>query len=191
MTNKEIIKNVLKMLMYRKLLEKKDVKQILSEINLKENIFLIKTEKNNYMIYILDEKIQTINKNINILNYLKNNLNNNKIIICEDYEKKTIEQISEYKNVEIFKKDYFLLELLEHKLQPKYEFVDEKEIESLNIKKNQFPCMESVDPVARYLNLKPGDIIKIIEYNKNSVYNINYRRVYNVPIARLFEKEIY
>lgn len=191
MTNKKIIKNVLKMLMYRTLIEEKDIKQILSKINVKENKIVIKTNKNNYLLYITDDDLQSINKNQNILKLLKNNEKYNKIIVCENFEKKTMEQLYLYKNIEIFTKKYILLNILEHHLQPKFEFIDEKELEDLNIKKNQFPKMESIDPVSRYLNLNPGDIIKVIGYNENSIYDPHYRLVINSSISKLFKKEIY
>lgn len=176
MTNKKIIKNVLKMLMYRMLIEKKDIKQILSKINVKENEIVIKTKKNNYLLYITDE-VQSINKNPEIVKILKKNEDYNKIIVCDKFEKKIIDQLNQYKNIEIFTKEYIILNILEHYLQPEFQFIDEKELEKLNIKKNQYPRMLSTDPVARYLNLKSGDIIKVIGRNNNSIYNPYYNLI--------------
>jgi DNA-directed RNA polymerase subunit H (RpoH/RPB5) len=176
MTNKKIIKNVLKMFMYRRLIEEKDIKQILSNINVKDNEIVIKTKKNNYIIYITDE-IQSINKNPEIIKLLKKNEDYNKIIICDKFEKKIIDQLNQYKNIEIFTKEYIILNILEHNLQPEFQFIDEKELENLNIKKNQFPRMLSTDPVAKYLNLKSGDIIKVIGRNENSMYDPYYNIV--------------
>ena len=191
MTNKKIIKNVLKMFMYRRLIEEKDIKQILSNINVKDNEIVIKTKKNNYIIYITDE-IQSINKNPEIIKLLKKNEDYNKIIVCDKFEKKTVDQLNQYKNIEIFTKNYILLNILDNKfLQPRFEFIDEKELEGLNIKKNQFPKMESIDPVARYLNLKPGDIIKVIKNNENTLYSVEYNLVINTDISKLFEKKFY
>jgi len=191
MTNKKIIKNVLKMFMYRRLIEEKDIKQILSNINVKDNEIVIKTKKNNYLLYITDD-VQSINKNPEIIKLLKKNEDYNKIIVCDKFEKKTVDQLNQYKNIEIFTKNYILLNILDNKfLQPRFEFIDEKELEGLNIKKNQFPKMESIDPVARYLNLKPGDIIKVIKNNENTLYSVEYNLVINTDISKLFEKKFY
>ena len=51
--------------------------------------------------------------------------------------------------------------------------------------------MESIDPVARYLNLKPGDIIKVIKNNENTLYSVEYNLVINTDISKLFEKKFY
>lgn len=179
------------MFMYRRLIEEKDIKQILSNINVKDNEIVIKTKKNNYLLYITDD-VQSINKNPEIIKLLKKNEDYNKIIVCDKFEKKTVDQLNQYKNIEIFTKNYILLNILDNKfLQPRFEFIDEKELEGLNIKKNQFPKMESIDPVARYLNLKPGDIIKVIKNNENTLYSVEYNLVINTDISKLFEKKFY
>ena len=180
---KIIYTNVLKMLMYRNLLTENDIKKIVSNKKFKDNELKVDTEKGIYTIFILDEDIQSINKSINVLNILKKD--DNKIIVCKKFEKKTLEQLSDYKNVEIFTINFVLLNILEHTLQPRFEFIDKKDLESLNIKKSQFPKMESTDPVARCLNLKQGDIIKVIEKNESSIYNINYNIIIYAPISQI------
>jgi DNA-directed RNA polymerase subunit H (RpoH/RPB5) len=89
----------------------------------------------------------------------------------------------ENKTCEIFS----LLELqfnkTKHFLVPKHELIkDEKQIEELvrshNIKfKSQFPHILRTDPMCKYLNAQPGNIVKIYRISPTSAESIIYRTV--------------
>ena len=138
-----------------------------------------KTNKNTTYINFntLHEKI----KNINDL------LFNDTIIyiICDtqyenlDENKKLIE-FKKNKNVEIFDIQRLLFNVTKHIFVPKHE-----KLSILNIKTLQqvlkidsiykLPAIMKHDPVAKYYNLKQGDVVKITRYSKSSGKHISYR----------------
>lgn len=69
-----------------------------------------------------------------------------------------------------------------HILVPKHELlVDEavisKILDSLRAKKNQLPLILKTDPMARYLNARPGNVIKVTRISPTSGEHIIYRSV--------------
>ncbi|MEM5790550.1 MAG: DNA-directed RNA polymerase subunit H [Candidatus Aenigmatarchaeota archaeon] len=71
--------------------------------------------------------------------------------------------------------------ILSHKLVPKHEILDEKEKEELlkryGITLRQLPRILSSDPVARALDAKPGDVIRIRRKSLTARESIYYRVV--------------
>lgn len=70
--------------------------------------------------------------------------------------------------------------ILEHSFVPKHIKLNENETEELyekyNIKNNsQLPEISMFDPVAKVILLKPGEVCKIIRYDKISIINEFYR----------------
>ncbi len=64
---------------------------------------------------------------------------------------------------------------------PKHEKLSEKEVQRLleryNISKKQLPKMLSSDPVAKALDLKPGDVVKITRKSRSAGESVYYRCV--------------
>jgi len=73
------------------------------------------------------------------------------------------------------------VDITKHVLVPIHIKLDEKEAEELlkkyNISKNQLPKIRIDDPAIRNLNVKPGDIIKIIRKSPTAGESIFYRVV--------------
>lgn len=92
---------------------------------------------------------------------------------------KSIEDYS--KNIQIYELKELQFNITKHVLVPKHEVIkDETEIVRLiemhHLKsRNQFPILLKTDPVAKYLNAKPGSIIKVTRYSPTSGEHIVYR----------------
>ena len=72
-------------------------------------------------------------------------------------------------------------DILKHKLVPYHEILSKEEEEKLlktyNIKKEQLPRMLITDPVAKAINAKEGDIVKIVRQSPTAGKSIAYRLV--------------
>jgi DNA-directed RNA polymerase subunit H len=70
---------------------------------------------------------------------------------------------------------------LEHKMVPRHEIVDEKELEKIlkeyNIEKEQMPKIRESDPAARANQAEVGDVIRITRDSQTAGKAIFYRLV--------------
>ncbi len=84
-------------------------------------------------------------------------------------------------NIQIFEIRELQFNITKHKLVPKHEIVkDSTEVDEIikkyNLKsKFQLPIILRTDPVAKYLNLKNGDLVRIIRVSPTSGEYIAYR----------------
>ncbi|RLF47609.1 MAG: DNA-directed RNA polymerase subunit H [Thermoplasmata archaeon] len=73
------------------------------------------------------------------------------------------------------------MDILKHELVPHHEILSEEEVEKLlktyNIKKEQLPRIRIDDPVAKAINAKEGDVIKIIRKSPTAGISVAYRVV--------------
>lgn len=138
------------------------------EFNVNDNVTVIYYMNNKFKIndlkkFIIDEK-----KKIIIFKEKINNLNI-----------KNIRDINQ--NVEVFYIKELLHNISKHILVPKHEIVtDEKEIERIieeyQLKnKSQLPLILKTDAMAKYLDIKPGDIVKITRNSLSAGEAIVYR----------------
>ena len=69
--------------------------------------------------------------------------------------------------------------ILKHRFVPKYIKLNREETQTLlkqfNISLKQLPKMKSNDPIAKVLELKAGDVVKIIRDSPTSKKSIMYR----------------
>lgn len=73
------------------------------------------------------------------------------------------------------------LDILQHKLVPLHVVLSEKEkknfLEKYNITPDQLPKILNTDPVAIYIDAKPGQIVKIIRKSHTAKEAVAYRLV--------------
>lgn len=134
---------------------------------------------NTTILFIMNSKsrLQTIKE------YVENNLDRTFIIILRDKMNSTDEQkIHELsKNIQLFLLSEMQYNVSEHELVPKhYLITDDEEIktivDSYQLKsKHQLPIILKSDPMARYLNAKSGNLVKIERISPSSGINIVYR----------------
>lgn len=81
--------------------------------------------------------------------------------------------------IEIFKDKELYFNITKHELVPKHELLtnDEKTnlLKTLNVKSNNLPFIKQSDPVAKYMGLKKGDVVKIYRKSEISESSIYYR----------------
>ena len=69
------------------------------------------------------------------------------------------------------------VDIMTHYLMPMYEVVDKLPPQVASV--DSLPVMLTTDPVARYLGLRPGAIVKAVRPNASSGTDITYRQVVN------------
>jgi DNA-directed RNA polymerase I, II, and III subunit RPABC1 len=123
----------------------------------------------------------------NFTKKLQDNLVKNGIIVSNknlaaNSEKimKEINLESEYR-VEYFNIDELLVNIAKHELVPKHIIVSEEEkrmvLKKYRVKPSQLPKILVTDPMARYLGVKKGMLIKIIRNSQTSGLHVVYRIV--------------
>jgi DNA-directed RNA polymerase subunit H (RpoH/RPB5) len=140
-------------------------------------IFSIQVNDNTKIVYYINSKFK--------INDLKKYFIDNEHVILVFKEKinnLNIKNLREQTNVtiEIFMMKELQYNISKHTLVPKHEIVDdEKEIDTIlntyQLKKNQLPIILKTDPMARYLDVKAGDIVKITRNSPSAGEAIIYR----------------
>jgi DNA-directed RNA polymerase subunit H (RpoH/RPB5) len=203
-----ILLNIIKMLSERGLLDKSEIEAKHNKLIKKNKSLLeykIKTNDNNFYIKFVNQKITSITKIVDLVTFLNENINNNKIIVVNNISKKAYKQIIEYTNTEIFWDFELMINLIDHHYIPKHvilpikyqpnifdkeqKYKDHEKIEDIYlVSKRECPKIEVTDPVARYYNMVPGQYVKIIRKSIHSGYVVSYRVVINSPISKLFDR---
>ena len=176
---KIIIKNVLKMLIERKLLEEDKLTEIYEKIiknNIELNNFEIEIPVKSILVTFIDNKITSYRKIEDIDKITSNNKHN--IFIISNIQSKIWELLIKNK-IEVFMYDELMTNVIEHDIVPKHILLndDEKKIflNEYNNQLNKLPKIELFDPISRYYNVKIGDIFRIIRPSITSGNNIYYR----------------
>lgn len=135
-----------------------------------------------FVIKLLLQKITTINKGSPIITFLTQFKSNPKIVIVKDINKKALQFIyNNFPKSEIFQESELMINLIDHVLVPKHEIVPEEEaskfLETHNAKKRNMSRILTTDPVAKYYNMKPGQLVRIIRPSEKAGFGISYRIV--------------
>jgi DNA-directed RNA polymerase I, II, and III subunit RPABC1 len=178
--NNTILENVLKLLERRKMISswKKEYK----DINNENKFDLILDDKTRCNIYIYNSKITNIAQSTPLDDYLSNNTDMKKFLVCKEFSKKVYKQINnEYKNAEVFNEVEMLEDIISNVLVSDHKIlaIEEKK-ELLNkFSENELGKIYSTDMMSRYYGAKIGDIFKITRASLTAGKNIFYRRVVN------------
>lgn len=182
--NKIVIENVLNMLSRRKLLKSPtDTLKKLGDDFLNKTIFEVTLDDKSIMsINLVNAKLSSIVQKTPLDEYLSNNVNIHKIIICKDVAKKVVKQIvTEYKNAEFFFESEMLEDIPSKVFMPEHQLLVEDERKELFEKYSEAELarMFLTDMMARYYNAKIGDVFRIIRPSFTAGKNVFYRRVVN------------
>ena len=201
--NKKILKTCINILIYRNLLDKNKYKEYVNiilnnlvddetfiELNNK-NFFRIKLLYNIKVSKITDYYKSFIFDNINDIKFIILN----KISFTQRLYNEVYTDINKNKkdnNIEIFRDYELIFNVFKLIYSPKFKLLDSDEykifINDYKInesnKYRELSKIYNTDIISRYLNVKVGNILKIITPNEISGFSINYRIV--VP-GKLFE----
>ncbi|KAJ1509757.1 DNA-directed RNA polymerases I, II, and III subunit RPABC1 [Coelomomyces lativittatus] len=92
---------------------------------------------------------------------------------------KVIQQVSEKYRLEAYEESKLIVNITHHVLVPKHQTMTQKEkkilLERYRAKESQLPRILSTDPVAEYLGLKRGEVVKIIRNSETAGRYVTYR----------------
>jgi DNA-directed RNA polymerase subunit H (RpoH/RPB5) len=149
------------------------------------SVFQLKVNADTKIIYHMKSKVEidsikpffsTVEADFNfkhVIFIFKADLNNNT-------EKKLRHLLDEDMTHEVFSFKRLLFNITKHSYVPKHEILSSEaaiQIQKLYAVKNksQFPIILSTDPVARYYDIKPGQLVKIYRSSSAIGENITYR----------------
>jgi DNA-directed RNA polymerase subunit H (RpoH/RPB5) len=142
------------------------------------------TEIKNKKIYIkiFDYKIMSINKSSPIGEFISKFEKEYKFLVVQDINTRSEDTIESYNTqIEIFKFDKLQSDITEHDLVPKHQVLTKDEgenvMESYRARKRDMPLIRSNEPVAKYYNMKPGEIVKIFRPSPLTGESVAYRLV--------------
>jgi DNA-directed RNA polymerase subunit H (RpoH/RPB5) len=186
-----ILTNIVKMLIYREWIDKQNEQNEINNLinhqsdNLTYGVKLISGDI--YSIKFTGQKVTTVNNTYGLKDFLHANKDKSNLIIVKDINKKARESINRHHpKTEVFTEDELMLDLSSHVLfHPHSKLIDRNDeektkefLEAYSLSsKRKLPKIAEDDISARYLNLKRGDICKILRPSETSGYVPFYRLV--------------
>lgn len=155
---------------------------------LNENIMIASSNNSTILIYSCHEKKSGV-KTIFKLQSLTNEYNANHIIFIYKHSitifaKNAIKEFSETHNiiVEIFCVSELMFNVTKHKLVPQHEILSETDKKEIMLKLRcndikKFPHILTTDPVAKYFNMKRGQLVRISRPSETVGKCVSYRIV--------------
>lgn len=184
-----VLSNVVKMFINRNVIDSnKNIDKILipksnDEYEIKIDSKMIDGSQN-ILIKIIDQNIQTFNKQSPLATFLSKHIHFHIILIIKNINAKIKDLLlSRYANIEIFLESEMMSCLLDYDLIPEHTLLSEEEknkvLEEYNTdeKKKKLPKIYVNDPVARYFHASVGQIFRITRYSKSTGYSFTYRYV--------------
>ena len=142
------------------------------------------TEIKNKKVYIkiFNYKISSVSEKSPIGEFIKKYNKEYKFIVVQDITGKTEETINSYDTqVEIFKFNKLQFDITEHMLVPPHEVLTKEEgenvLETYRVRKRDMPLIRTNEDVAKYYNMKPGEITRIYRSSPLTCEAIAYRLV--------------
>ena len=171
-----ILTNVVKMLTYRGWINRDIEAEVIQKLVEKYSDTLVYSVDLNsgdkYMIKFTGQKVTTVNNVYGLKDFLHTNKNHSNIVIAKSINDRVLNQINmQYHKTEVFTEDELMIDLSSSVYFPKHEKVIDAEseddlnrfIEMYNLSsRKKLPMMLRNDPGARYLNLKRGDIVRVL-----------------------------
>ena len=190
--NKIVIENTLRMLERRNVIKKWEtyMGKLGDDFTSKSIFTVVLEDKTSVSINLISMKLTSIVQKTPLDDYLSNNIDVHKIVICKDVAKKVVKQIvSEYTNAEFFFESEMLEDLCDKIFIPEHTLLNKEQKTELLSKFSELELskMFVTDMMARYYGAKIGDIFRLIRPSITSGKNVFYRKVVNGSWDILFE----
>lgn len=159
---------------YKEQIDTREIK----EKEKKENVEVKSTFDGSVIVVRLIPQIVKDVSNSAILNdFIKTYENNHKIVVFDGMADKVYTILNKKKNVEVFDRDFFMLDLMSHVCAPEScNFLTEDEMLDY-IDNPKIAKIHENDPLARYYNGKKGQILRIIRPSLNNSFEVGLRRI--------------
>jgi DNA-directed RNA polymerase subunit H (RpoH/RPB5) len=152
-------------------------------IDSEEDVKKLKSSKGKqYILKYIPYKLPAINKTSGILDFLKKYEDSYKFLVIKNAGQKVRNQLDIYKDIEVFDEVDLMDNILEHDLQPEFEPFDVNDKKKMEHFFKEYCCskaqlmkMGTSDPVAKFLGLQPGQIVRIIRNSETSGKSVIYR----------------
>ena len=133
-------------------------------------------------IKIFNYKISSVSEKSPIGEFIKKYNKEYKFAIVQEITSRTQETINSYDTpIEIFKFNKLQFDITEHMLVPKHEVLTKEEgenvLESYRARKRDMPLIRTNEDVAKYYNMKPGEITRIYRPSPLTCEAVAYRLV--------------
>jgi DNA-directed RNA polymerase subunit H (RpoH/RPB5) len=166
----------------KKLIEtENDDMEFILQLDIEKNY---NTEIKNKKVYIkiFDYKISSINKTSPIGEFISKYEKEYKFLVVQDISTRAQDMVDSYETqVEIFKFNKLQSDITEHDYVPQHVILTKEEgdkvLEAYRARKRDMPLIRSNDPVAKYYNVKPGEIVKIFRPSPSTSKIVAYRLV--------------
>ena len=196
----DIKTNIIKMLVNRGFINKENENKYIEKFINDNNDNLIYTIKldndKNYnttipkkqiMVTILNYKVISVNKTSQIGNFIFKYFEDYKIILLDSINAKSEQTIDDFKTpYEIFKISQLSENIVDNIYVPKHIVLSEEEgkdvLNAYCAKKKDMPFILITDPIAKYYNMKNGEVCKIIRNSCTTVDTVFYRLVINAGV---------
>lgn len=128
------------------------------------------------IIKIIPQVVKDISNSPLLNDFFKTYNKNHKIIVFDGMADKVYNVLSKKRNVEVFDRDYLMIDLMSHKCAPvSCSIVTEDDINYITNPKIA-KILEN-DPLCRYYNGKKSSIIRVVRSSLNNSEEVVYRKV--------------
>ncbi len=161
--------------------------QTQSKIKMTEDLKDVKrTSSQLYVLKIIPQELTAVSKDSGILDFLDKYDKNHKIIVVKNIGQKVSNQLLSRANTEVFSEEKMMYNVLKHDIQPEFTPLDiyldinnddaiKKFCEEYMVKKSQIQKMDMHDPVAEYLGLKVGQVVRILRKSESTAHTPIYK----------------
>jgi DNA-directed RNA polymerase subunit H (RpoH/RPB5) len=186
--NEIIIENFVKMLYNRNYFVNSNLDDLIKSglKNFANYETFVKYNNEVFHLKIVPYKLNTIKKSEDIESFLNSHIDDKKIFAILSGSTKIEKQLLEYNNTEVFNDVDLLVNIIDNNLVPKHILLSDEEAKNIlieyKINKENLPRILSGDRIAKYYNVKPGQIVKIIRPSITAGEEILYRVCVNGKI---------